>query len=594
MSKLFKDVPWIAPLEHLLGIAQLRQTYTQAMDSSGPEMDHTKLLRALDISYLLSGGSLESIPKTGPLVIVSNHPFGGPDALILAEILYSIRKDVKFLANFLLEKAEKTKPYCIYVDPFGKKESTRRNVNAMREMTSWLEDGSALGIFPSGTVSHLHLSKRQICDPHWNPMVARIIRNSDAQVLPVFFHGKNSALFQAAGLIHPRARTLLLPREFCRMRGMKAQVKIGKAIPAERIARFEKDEDAIDYLRLRTYLLGETITPKKRPFQKNRKLQAIQTAAPSSVLEQEVLSLPRTQFLLSHDRFDVFFGRANQMPSLLVEIGRLRELSFREINEGSGSSIDLDRFDNFYDHLCVWDRDNKLLVGAYRLVRTDRILKRYGKKGLYTRSLFRYEPEMINDIGPVIEVGRAFVRSEYQKTYAPLLLLWKGIGRYVAKYPRYKTLLGIVSLSSEYENFSRQLIMAFLRANCDVPALREQIRARHPVRLRKVIAGIDLNKTSIVRDMVDVEEILSELEATHTKIPVLIRKYLDLGARLLGFNIDPKFGDTLDALIYVDLTNTDQRLLKRYLGPEALKEFCSYHLSSRDNQLAAAPKIFNR
>lgn len=584
--------PVEALLTKLLCLEQLSDVYftTKArINEKGSAADDnlTELLTTLGVRYSVISGEIERIPRQGPVVVVSNHPFGALDAIILTHLLRSVRPDTRFFANHLLAKVQESHPYCIFVDPFGNDGSIRTNLGPLKEGIHWLKTGGALGIFPSGTVSHLHLKKLQVCDPPWSETIARIIRSTRATVVPVFFDGRNSALFQAAGLIHPLLRTALLPREFCRKCNADVTLRIGRPIPYEKLERYDNDADVTDYLRIRSYILegskidpgenGEsaappaTATPKKQ-----RREQPLAEPIDTSILRHEVESLPADQILIEHPTYTVAFAKARQIPRLLVEIGRLREMTFRKANEGTGRSLDLDQFDNLYTHLFVWNRSKSELVGAYRLVKTDEALRLYGKRGLYTHTLFAYRTSLIKQIGPALELGRSFIRPEYQRTFSALLLLWKGIGQFVVKFPRYKILFGTVSLSSDYDSVSRQLIMSFLNLNHYLPGLTKEVRARNPMK-QNPLGGIDLSSSKVVRDLEDISDLLTELEATQKDMPVLLRKYLDLGAKLLGFNVDPNFSDVLDGLIYVDLTETEPRILRRYMGTEGADRFFGFH-----------------
>jgi putative hemolysin len=250
----------------------------------------------------------------------------------------------------------------------------------------------------------------------------------------------------------------------------------------------------------------------------------------------------------------------------LREIGRLRELTFRAVGEGTGKSLDLDRFDGEYLHLFVWNASRNEVVGAYRLAGTDVV------RNLYTATLFKYDQRFLDETGPALELGRSFVRGEYQKGFAPLLALWKGIGVWVARNPRYKILFGPVSISNQYQAVSRELMVAFLERRTSV----------------RDWAGLVSNGNSLPRrsgrltlpqsgfDVEDLSDVISDLEPSRNGIPVLLRQYLKLGGKLLGFNVDPEFSNALDGLILVDLCKTEPRLLERYLGKRAAAEFLSY------------------
>jgi len=297
-------------------------------------------------------------------------------------------------------------------------------------------------------------------------------------------------------------------------------------------------------------------------------------AIPKSLLKAEVEALPSDQLLAASGNFTVHSARAGQMPWCLQEIGRLRELTFRAAGEGTGKASDIDLFDTYYLHLFVWDAKAEAIVGAYRMGLADEILARYGKRGLYTQSLFKYGPRVLRTLNPAIELGRSFVRTEYQRNFAPLLLLWRGIGRFVARSPRYAVLFGPVSISNSYEPLSRRLIVDYLKANSIEAGLARHVKPRRPFRARGPADGAELSGLAGIEEL---SRAVERIEPDHKGVPILLKHYLKLGGRVLGFNTDDQFGDALDGLILVDLRTSDPRVLARYMGEEGAAGFLAYH-----------------
>jgi putative hemolysin len=292
----------------------------------------------------------------------------------------------------------------------------------------------------------------------------------------------------------------------------------------------------------------------------------------------EVASLSDDCRLLESGPFEIFCARSGQIPATLREIGRLRAVTFHAVGEGSDHSIDLDRFDERYLHLFSWDRDQRRIVGAYRIGQTDRIVADAGVAGLYTRTLFRYDERLIERLAaPALELGRSFVRAEYQKNYCALLLLWKGIGRFIARHPQYRLLFGPVSISARYSAASHQSLMSFLRQNHLAAELGELVDALHPPR----VCATRRESARTPRSIDEVNDLVERSEADGKGMPVLLRQYLKLNARLIGFNVDHAFGDALDALMIVDLATVDSAILNRYLGRRDASEFLGFHGSSR-------------
>jgi putative hemolysin len=270
----------------------------------------------------------------------------------------------------------------------------------------------------------------------------------------------------------------------------------------------------------------------------------------AAAMAREVAQLP---VLSKTSDLEVYIARAPMIPNTLREIGRLREVSFRAAGEGTGKSADLDRFDPHYLHLFAWTASKQEIVGAYRLAGTEA-----GLDGLYTATLFKYGQAFLGKMGPALELGRSFVRAEYQKGFAPLLALWKGIGNYLADNPRYTVLFGPVSISNQYQSISRELMVTFLERHASLKEWMGLVAQRNPFRKRTAMKRLPI-------DVEDLSDVVADLEPSRAGLPVLLRQYLRLGGKLLGFNVDPEFADALDGLILVDLKKTEPKLLDRYL-----------------------------
>lgn len=526
-------------------------------------------LALLNVHPEVSARDLALIPKQGPVVAVANHPFGLIEGAILASTFLSVRPDVKIMANHLLATMPETCQLCIFVDPFGGEGAARANHKGLKDAIAWLKQGGLLSVFPSGEVSHLNLKQRAIIDPEWSHSVARLIRITGATVLPMYFLGANSALFQVLGFLHPRVRTALLPHEFFNKHNRTIELRIGGPITPAKIRSYQDDVSLIRYLRHRTYLLQNREAPKQF------RTAVVEPAGASvfrELLASEVAKLAPERTLVTTDDLCVLLGKANEIPNVLHEIGRLREITFRQVGEGTGKPIDLDRFDDHYWHLFVWNRQSNEVVGAYRLGPSDEILTRFGAKGFYTSQLFQWKRSFLDRIHPALELGRSFVRPEYQKTYAPLLLLWKGIGQFLIRNPQYKLLFGPVSISNGYTAASRHLMVKFLRAYRQSPELAPLVRARNPFRQRPSKLTDELIGTT-VWDVEELSTLIADVETDRKGVPVLLKQYLKLGGELVAFHVDRRFANALDGLIVVDLRKSDTRVLERYMGKEGAAQF---------------------
>jgi putative hemolysin len=562
------------PFERVL---RFHRRFGFTVDTPATTLD-ARGLSVLNIAHEASDENLAKIPKSGPVVVVANHPFGGIEGLVLSNVLRTVRPDVKIVADRLLEHMPDAAAF-IQKNPLKlRRDRLRPIVQCIR----WVRDGGMLVVFPARNISQLDLKRRQVADPRWRSSVARIIRKTQAPVLPVFFRGCHGALFQIMGLIHYRLSAAVLPRELLSCHNKRIEIRIGSLIPFERLARFNDPRAMTRYLRMRTYILdhntGKATRPKPQPpFEDGCEAEEIADPQDPAVLAREIADLPDACRLMVSGDLAVFVAKAAQAPHVMAEIGRLREITFRGVNEGTGKSIDVDRFDTHYRHLIAWNTRKGELVGAYRMGLTDEILAAHGEAGLYTTTLFEFKPRILSQINPAIELGRSFIREEYQRTYAPLMVLWKGIATFVYRHPQYKLLFGPVSINDQYNSISRQLMIRFLKANNYLRDLARFVKARTPLRFQSIRGIARKQGSELPADVEELSALISDIETDNKGVPILLRQYLRLGGKLLGCNIDPDFSNVLDALILVDLTETDRKILTRYMGKTEFDAFLAYH-----------------
>jgi len=541
------------------------------------------LLTEMRISLRVDSTDQVRIPSTGAVVVVANHPYGVLDGALLTVLLTRARPDVKILANFLLADVPELERHCIFVDPFQTDRSVESNRKPLREALAWLRQGGMLAVFPAGEVSTWQMPSAQIVDPAWNDTAVRLMRRTGAIALPVYFCGHNSVGFQLLGMIHPRLRSAFLLQEFLQQEGKSVEMRVGSPVPAETIQGVADDHEATDYLRWRTYLLArrtkaETPWPMALRSKLAAKIQeSVAAAGQPGQLAQEIERLPADRLVAENGDFAVYFANASEIPHLLSEVGRLRELTFRRAGEGTGKSRDLDSFDDYYQHVLLWHKKKKELIGAYRAGNTAEILAQRGIEGLYTSTLFRYNERVFEKLGPALELGRSFVRPEYQRQYAPLLLLWKGIARLVTTRPEIPILFGAVSISNDYNGASREMIYRFFESRMQEDNLAGLIEPRRPFRPNLLRRWDCRSMCRALRDLDELSEPITDVEADGKGLPILLRQYAKIGGKLVGFNVDRKFSNVLDGLVVVDLRQTEPAVLERYMGREAAGTFRKVH-----------------
>lgn len=559
-------------------VGRVRDLYRRAQQlPEGFQLEN--LLAEMRVGLRMNAADQARVPASGPVVVVANHPYGMLDGAILTVLLARVRPDVKVLTNFLLSDVPELARHCIFVDPLHTDRSAESNRRALRQALAWLQQGGMLAMFPAGEVSHWQMPEAQIADPGWNDTAVRMIRHSAASALPVYFCGHNNFGFQLLGMFHPKLRTAFLLQEFLQQEGKTVEVRVGSPIDSDAIGAIGNDHAATEYLRWRTYLLARRNRPEPSRRGAARSRLGLKAPAPVAggarpeLLAEEVERFSPDRCLAENVDLAVYLGTAREMPHLLREVGRLREVTFREVGEGTGKNLDLDRFDDYYWHLLLWNKTRRELVGAYRAGHTAEILPQHGIGGLYTSTLFRYDARLFEKLGPALELGRSFIRPEYQRQYAPLLLLWKAIARLVATRPDTPVLFGAVSISNDYNEASREMIYRFFEARMRDDELAGLVEPRRPFRPGLLRRWDCRGMCETLRDLDELSQPITDLEADGKGLPILLRQYAKIGGRLLAFNVDGKFSNVLDGLVVVDLRRTDASVLERYMGREAAARF---------------------
>jgi len=560
--------------EWATGLNKLDKFYAQRPAGCDTQAFLRFTLDVLGIDYQVCKGSLTHIPQSGATVIVANHPLGCVEGVILAELLLQIRSDVQILANQYLKTVPELDELFIGVDVFEGQNAHKANLKALRQAHQHLSSGGLLLLFPAGEVSQLVDRKAQrLEDKEWSRSVSSLIRKSRATTIPVFIDGQNSQRFYLAGKVHPLLRTLMLGRELLNKSKQKIHISIGSAIRYKEVNGLT-DTQIVNYLRLNTYLLqNSSLTDPQQPSLSSSALP-IADPLPINDLEADLHALPKDHLMLSSAEFDVYCTTAEHIPSLMHEIGRLREHNFRQVGEGTGLAIDLDEFDRDYLHLFIWDRDNRCLVGAYRLGLVDQLIAKHGIKGLYSRTLFNFDQPFVASMGKAIEMGRSVIDEKYQKSMAPLLLLWKGIAAYVDKNPQYTHLFGPVSISNDYSDQTRQLLAQTMTLHHYDAEKAGFVTPSNP--LPNPPQSCNASMLTALADLQLLSRVIARIDEGKG-VPVLLRQYLGLNGKLVSFNVDPAFNNALDGLIMVDLRNVPLKTLARYMGPHQAQNYLSSH-----------------
>lgn len=592
-------------LRKALKIDEVNQLEADVAQFGTPDSFFHTVLDLLGCRYQVTELDLQRIPTKGPVVVVANHPLGGLDGIILGDILHQRRSDAKLMANYLLKRVTFAEHHMIFVDPFAKNSPSAANIGPLRQSLKHLKNGGLLGIFPGNQVSHYQRATQEVADPDWIPHIATLIRRSNATVVPLFIDAKNSWLFERIGLIHPLLRTLLLTREFMK-RGLSREpipVHVGTPIPSTRLKRFGSDEEMIQFLRMSSYMLKNRPAPSKfrpssppltSPVSPSRPALQNSPLAPrlsADLLEKDIEGLPPSSLLLSQGEFEVYIARHQQIPNIIQEIGRGREESFRSVGGGTGQPIDLAPADEYYHHLFVWSRHDRAIVGAYRLGLADEIIAQHGPSGLVSSGLFEFTPAFLKRLNPGLELGRSYVLPEYQRSYSSLLLLWGGILAFIGRHPQYRIIFGSVGVSQgdEYCPASRTLIVDFMRREHSNPILSQELHSRNPFQASALGPILTRDLSRLVKDVDDVSSLVSSLEPDGKGVPILIKHYIRMNAKIVDFGVWKDHSNAVVAFLMADLATADPKFLRRYMGEEGYRDFMTFHgLPTAEKGLAAA------
>jgi len=550
----------------VLRISAINKIYDNNKDKS--DLDFLNgILDDCKIKFEIPEEDLKRIPKEGPFITISNHPLGGIDGVLLLKLMIEKRVDYKIVANFLLQRVVPLKPYVMPVNPFETRKDAKSSIAGIKSALLHLRDGKPLGIFPAGEVS-THKDGKLNVDKPWEEGAIKLIKKANVPVIPIYFHAKNSRLFYFLSKFSDTLRTAKLPSEVIHQSGRVIQVRIGKPISIKDQDTFKTLPDFYKFIRKKTYMLANPfekstrlISPPKIKIKKVAKKISPQRSL--GLFRAEVNALRETNSrLLQSKNYEVFFASAKDIPNIIHEIGRLREITFRAIGEGTNKETDLDKFDNYYHHLLLWDAVAEKLVGAYRMGLGKEIYKKHGIKGFYVQSLFRIEPELHQMMDNTIEMGRAFIIDEYQQKPMPLFLLWKGIVHITLRYPQYKYLMGGVSISNQFSDFSKSLMIEFMKSHYYDPYIAQYIRPKKEYKVKLKDGDKDFVFDASKADMQKFDKIIDEIEPGILRIPVLIKKYVKQNARLVAFNVDPKFNNAIDGLMYIKVADIPESTVK--------------------------------
>jgi putative hemolysin len=572
----------------ILKISTINKIYNRNKHLSNLEFLDA-LLKEFKIRFEIPEEDLKRLPKDGAYITVSNHPLGGVDGILLLKLMIEQRSDFKIIANFLLHKIEPLIPYIMPVNPFENRKDVKSSITGFKNALLHLKEGHPLGIFPAGEVS-TYRDGKLLVDKPWEAAAMKLAKKAKVPIVPIYFHAKNSPLFYRLSKISDTLRTAKLPSELLTQKNRVIKVRIGRPISVKDQEQHETLEEFSDFIRKKTYMLSNAF--EKPKILKNISSSIKITKAPKKIItpvnplimRSEVDDLRAKDFrLLQSKNYEVYLAPAATIPNILREIGRLREITFREIGEGTNKAIDLDHFDTYYHHMFLWDTDAECLAGAYRMGLGTEIYEAFGIDGFYLQDLFRFEPELHDMMSKSIELGRAFIIKQYQQKPMPLFLLWKGIVHTTLRFPNHKYLIGGVSISNRFSNFSKSLMIEFMKSHYYDPYLAQYVHPKKEFKVKLKDVDKDFVFDATEADLNKFDKIIDEIEPGALRLPVLLKKYIKQNARLIAFNEDPLFNNAVDGLMYIRISDLPdstvrpvmeefQAELERKYGPKAEEE----------------------
>ena len=536
-----------------LRLGKINRLFDGAADYQVREFaDH--LLENMNITIDVSPEQLESIPKEGGFVLVSNHPFGGIEGVMLLSAIAKVRPDVKLMANFILSHIPNLKECFFAVNPFEKNPEWKSSVSGIKGTIQHIAAGNGLGVFPAGEVSRYH-GHDYPEDLPWSTSIARIIKNANVPVIPAFWDGRNSKWFYFVDKIHPMLGTARLTKELINKHDKCFNLQIGKPILPAEIELYENPKDLAAYLRSRSYALEANI-PAQPAGKKEVKQAEIDAPTDVSLMLKELEIIREKSFLYAASDYECYLADYEDIPNLMHEIARLREETFRAIGEGTGKRLDEDEFDPHFKHLILWDKTKQKIAGCYRLGVGSDIVPKYGLKGFYVSTLVNINDAFTEYLKHTIELGRSFVALDYQKEVLPLVLLLRGLSDVVVRYPDINHFIGPVSISSWYPKFYMSMIVKYVTEKHPVSEeLAHMATPKTPFRedFLKVDADVLMKENMDSIDKFD--KFMFRISNGEYRLPTLFKKYLKLNAKFLCFNVDPDFNDTLDSLLFLTFTD---------------------------------------
>lgn len=550
LSKIKENI--FSPLlMQFLKLKDPSQLYNSLQAYEGVQFVENALAR-LQIKLEFHPQDLHNIPPAGGFIAVANHSYGALDGLILTKLFAQTRPGFKMMANHLLMQISNMQNLFVSVSPF--KEQQRDTIISLEEALSQLQNDRPLGVFPAGEQPGFNLGSSPV-DSEWSSSLERLIHKAKVPVVPVYIAGDISSSLNVLGYLDPLLHKTQLPAELIGKKGKTIKVHIGKPIAYNKLQDFP-EKQLLQYISAKTYVLSSAHEVKQtkllEQLEKYTVPKAVIAETDKRLILKELSLLSDSAKLFVHENLEVYVATQEQAPHIVQELGRLRELSLRAVGEGTNKPLDLDEYDAYYQHLFLYDRNARLIVGAYRLGKGKAIHKKYGKEGFYLHSVFKIKGKFVPTLKASVEIGTPFIREGYKSQQLPLVLLWKGIATYLENRPAYRYLIGSIDISHIFSTASKMQLVDLITSHFYDLHLAKYVQTRKKFRYRLCREYYDgvLNQQKPMSD--SLEKLMLYIDPKHTSLALLIKKYLKLHTRVIGFNMNPKHSNSLNGLIVMD------------------------------------------
>ncbi|MEM7216440.1 MAG: GNAT family N-acyltransferase [Pseudomonadota bacterium] len=570
----------LAAVEKLIGI----RSFNQLVEDLGPDWPDANsmisvMFDRLNINWDVNNPEILENLDGRPKVFVANHPYGLPDAFALFELLTRYRPNIKLFANKILAATKLQEERLLFVDPFGAKDSRSINRTSIAHALRHVRDGGDLALFPGRICSHLKTSDWTISDSAWTDQVRKFVVAGGADLVPLYITGRNSMAFNLSGLIHPRIRTYLLLREFLRG-GHDFTFSIGDPISADQLEKVSRSMSVGNFCRSLVYSLktGSRNVPDLphliEPALRNNE-ESLQVARKAVAVSGPGVKklLDRKEILVRQNGYTIYQAGPNTSKEMLDIICEVRFRAYASETNVTDADELRDHYDDFYHHLVLWDDEKETVAGVYRYTLPDLDNRPPTPENLVTSSIFNLSPEFQRILPKAMELGRAAILPEYQKSFSPLMLLWRGFLEIPNRNKDIKYLFGPVTMGQTFNPISRELLRRYIMRNCADESMKGYVTARRELRL-DIPREVEIEKLAdACGSFSQLGNLINGLEGGKRGLPVLFRHYANCGCKFIGFGEWRELDHATAGLTVLDLKDGSRAFIQRYFGKEGAEAF---------------------